>query len=684
MTASDQHRILEALRRNRLGLTLADLFRELRTPRKERARIEGRLRELEGQGLIRRVKTRYLLPLESDVARGRFTTRGRGYGFVVVEGRPGEDVYVPARLAKGAVGGDEVEVVFKEQGRTGRPEGRVVRILRKEKKQLLGIFGERGGRPHFTPFDAAGPEEVPLQSLKGLYPKPGMIVSVDRTGLSLADVLGFPDEAGVDAHVVARRYELSESFTPEAEAEAETAASRADDEADGRADFRDWTTFTIDGETAQDFDDAVSLRALPGGRRQLGVHIADVSHYVRPGTTLDGEARERATSVYFPGLTLPMLPERLSNDVCSLRPRVDRRAFSVLMEIDAEGRVIRSEFTPSVIRTAERLTYTAVFAVFQGDEAERRRLAAVVPDLLEMRALADQMRRRRLEAGSLDFDLVEPELVYSEGRLTGVAGFTPNEAHKLIEEFMVAANVAVAARLGSRGLPALFRVHEAPDEDDLEKLAGVLAHFGIVLPKPDQVRSADLQAVLRAAEGKPAEAFINTQVLRSLRLAVYAAENTGHYGLAQADYCHFTSPIRRYPDLVVHRALKAALRGGRGEAADLSVLAEHCSERERRADAAERELLEWRIFRLLKEKLGEEMRGVVADIGKAGLIVALEEYLVEGTIAFADLGAEYFTRRSPGVLAGRRSGRKFELGQEIQVIIAAVDPMLRRLTLVPA
>ncbi|MDD8026051.1 MAG: ribonuclease R [Acidobacteriota bacterium] len=680
----DSHRILEALRRNRQGLTPADLFREMKAPRKERARIEGRLRELEGLGLVRRVKTRYLLPLESDVARGRFETTGRGYGFVIAEGRAAEDIYVQARLAKGAGNGDEVEVLFKEKGRTGRPEGRIVRILRKERKSLLGLYVERSGRPHFAAFDSAGAEEIPLQSLNGLFPKPGMIVSVDRTGLALTGVLGFPDDAGVDAHVVARRYDLAEAFPPEVEAEAEAAAARPDDEEIARADFRDWTTFTIDGETAQDFDDAVSVRALPGGRRLLGVHIADVSHYVRPGTVLDDDARERATSVYFPGLTLPMLPERLSNDVCSLRPRLDRRAFSVLLEIDAEGRVVRSEFTPSLIRTSERLTYTAVFSVFQGDPGERERLRAIVPDLLEMRALAELLRRRRLEAGSLDFDLVEPELVYTEGKLTSVEGFVPNEAHKLIEEFMVAANVAVAAYLHRRGIPSLYRVHAEPDESDLDKLREILALFGLVLPRPAQVESRDLQAVLRAAAGKPAEAFINTRVLRSLRLAVYADENIGHYGLAQADYTHFTSPIRRYPDLVVHRVLKAALRGAKQEASGLAILAEHCSERERRADKAEKELVEWRIFRLLKECLGDEFRGLVTDIGRAGLVVALEEFLVEGTIAFADLGGDYFVRRSPAVLAGKRTGLKFELGQEIRVVVAAVDPMLRRLTLVPA
>ncbi|MCX6561760.1 MAG: VacB/RNase II family 3'-5' exoribonuclease, partial [Candidatus Aminicenantes bacterium] len=537
---------------------------------------------------------------------------------------------------------------------------------------------------YFAPFDTAGAEEVAIQSLHGHFPKPGMIVAVDRTGLALTGVLGFPDDPGVDVHVVASRHGLAETFTPAVEAEAEAAAARPDDEGGARADFREWTTFTIDGETAQDFDDAVSIRVLEGGRRLLGVHIADVSHYVRPETDLDREAYDRATSVYFPRKTLPMLPERLSNDVCSLRPRVDRRAFSVLMEVDPDGRVVRSEFTPSLIRTTERLTYDAVFAVFEGDAGERSRLRAIIPDLLAMRELAAILRRRRLEAGSLDFDMIEPELVYSEGRLTGVAGFATNEAHKLIEEFMVSANVAVAGHLARLAVPSIYRIHDKPDEADLEKLAEILAHFGIVLPKPALVRSHDLQAAIRAAAGKPAETFINVQVLRSLRMAVYADENIGHYGLAQTDYTHFTSPIRRYPDLLVHRVLKAVTRGGRLELPEIALQAAHCSARERRADAAEKELTEWRIFRLLKERLGDEFTGVVTDIGRAGLIVALEEFMVEGTVAFADLGGDYFARKSPAVLAGRRTGRKFELGQELRVIVAAVDPMLRRLTLVPA
>ena len=676
-------RILEALRRKRIGLSLQDLFGELRAPRKERGRIEGHLHEMEGRGLVRRVKGRYLLPLESDVVRGRFETRGRGFGFVIPDDGARGDVFVPARFASGAANGDVVEVLVTLKGRAGRPEGRVVRILKKSQKQFLGLYAERYGQPFIVPFDLPSPAELALVSRGGRFPAAGMIIAADRNTMTLTDVFGFPDDPGVDARVVIRRFGLADSFAPEVVEDAETAASRPDDES-GRVDHRDWTTFTIDGEKAQDFDDAVSIRRLPGNRRLLGVHIADVSHYVRPGTALDEEAADRATSVYFPGLTLPMLPERLSNDVCSLRPREDRRAFSVLLEIGAEGEVTRAEFHPSLIRTVERLTYTAVFNVFQGDEDERRRLAAIVPDLLEMRDLAGLLRRRRLAEGSLDFDLVEPELVYAEGRMTGVAGFAQNEAHKLIEEFMVAANEAVAAALQERRIPSLYRVHAAPAEADLDKLREMLAHFGIVLPPAALVTSRDLQAAVRTAEGTRGEKFVNVQILRALRLAVYADENIGHFGLARKNYTHFTSPIRRYPDLVVHRILKSALRGGGAAPSDLAATAAHSSERERRADDAERDLVEWRIFRFLKNRLGETFNGVVTDINRAGLVVALDEFFVEGVVAFADLGGDYFARRSPAVLAGRRTGKKFELGQAMSVTLAAVDPLLRRMTLVPA
>jgi ribonuclease R len=330
------------------------------------------------------------------------------------------------------------------------------------------------------------------------------------------------------------------------------------------------------------------------------------------------------------------------------------------------------------------MTYTSVFKIFQGDATERRRYKTLVPEFLLMRELAETLRARREEQGSLNFDLLEPELVYQGGRLQSVAAFEANEAHHLIEEFMVAANEAVAGYLSRAGRPSLYRVHPPPGRADLEELRDFLDYFGITLPKPEQTTSRDLQRILKQVEGKAEEKIIQQHVLRALRLAVYAAENTGHYGLAKEDYTHFTSPIRRYPDLIVHRVLRAELGEGEEKLAGLPELAIHCSERERKADEAEKELVEWRIFRLLKEKLGEELSGLVVDMNKAGVVVELEDFFVHGLIPFADLGGDYFYRKSKQLLVGRRSGRRFTVGQRITVVLAAVDPQLRRMTLVLA
>ncbi|MCX6564607.1 MAG: ribonuclease R [Candidatus Aminicenantes bacterium] len=679
----EEQRILELLRRNRQGLTLQHIFKELRVTRKERAKLEGRLIDLENKKLIRRVKNRYLLPVQSDLLRGRFETSGRGFGFVVPEDRSTADVFVPGRFAKGAMQGDTVEILFAERGLKGKSEGRVVRILKKEKKSIIGLYEERSGAPVLVPFDAPSLEEIRLVSRGGFFPAPGEVIAADRGRLTITEVFGMPDAPGVDTKVVIRKYGLAEEFSGPALAEADEAAGRPVLAA-GRVDHRGWTTFTIDGETAQDFDDAVSVRKLEGGRYLLGVHIADVSHYVEAGSALDRDACARGTSVYFPDLTLPMLPEKLSNDICSLRPREDRLTVSAVMEIDADGSVVHADFHPSIIRTAERLTYTSVFKIFENEADERRKQAALVPDLLIMRDLARLLRGKRVGEGSLDFDLLEPELVYKEGRLASIATFAQNEAHKLIEEFMVAANVAVASFLNRKDVASIYRVHPPPSTADLEKLREILFHFGIALPKPDKIRSADLQRAIREAEGKPGEKYVNVQVLRAMKLAVYSEENLGHYGLAKKEYTHFTSPIRRYPDLAVHRLLKRVLAGLPPAAEPLAAVALHASGQERKAAGAEQDLVEWRIFRFLKEKLGEEFTGIVVDITRAGLAVELNDYFVKGVVSYEDLGGDYFQERTRGVLSGRRSGKTFEVGQSLHVILAAVDPVLRRMSLVPA
>jgi len=683
MSSSVDERILDLLRRKRQGLNLQNIFKELKVQRKERAKVEAGLKRLEGQGLIRLVKNRFLLPVQTDLIRGTFVTTGRGFGFVTPEGRSGEDIFVPGRFAKNAIQGDVVEVLFKEKGKKGKPEGRVVRILKKEKKRIIGLYGERFGQPYLVPFDTPFSAEIPLASRGRFFPGPGTLVAADRSSLALVEIFGMPDDPGVDTKVIIQKYGLAVEFSKETLAEAEeVSVKRAALDNGQRLDCRGWTTFTIDGENAQDFDDAVSIRKLENGNFLLGVHIADVSHYVEAGGALDREAFARGTSVYLPDVTLPMLPEKLSNDVCSLRPRQDRLTFSVLLEIEKSGRIKNAEFRPSIIRTAERLTYTTVFKVFEGDRAETAKVGHVVPDLLLMRELAGRLRKIRVAEGSLDFDLLEPELIYKEGRLHSIATFAQNEAHKVIEEFMVAANVAVASFLNRRSFPSLYRVHPRPAVSDLEKLKETLAHFNILLPKPEKIESKDLQRAIAEAEGKPEEKFVNVQVLRALRLALYSEENQGHYGLAKEEYTHFTSPIRRYPDLVVHRILKEAFRGKSLKGPSLAGTALHSSEQERKADDAEKDLIEWRIYRFLKGKLGEEFTGIVVDIGKAGLIVELDDYFVQGLLAYADLGGDYYWKKSRGVLSGKRTGQTFELGQALRVILVAIDPVLRRMTFI--
>jgi len=679
---TDEARILDLLRRNPQGLKLPEIFKELRVDRKSRAKIEDRLSGLVHRKLARRVRDRWLLPLQADLLKGRFQTSGRGFGFVVPESGEGKDVYIPARFAAGAMNGDLVEIMVHPPGRGGRLDGKVVRIVKKASKKLLGTFGERFGQPFFIPFEAPSAEEIPIVSRGSFFPAAGEIIAVDRAESKIVEVLGRPDDPGVDARIIIRKYGLASEFPEAASAEAEKAAAVPPaGEYPGRADYRGWRTFTIDGETAQDFDDAVSIARREGGGWRLGVHIADVSEYVRPGSALEAEAFARGTSVYFPGLTLPMLPEALSNNLCSLRPRVDRLTVSVVCDFDADGERVGTAFHSSVIRTVERMTYTSVFKILNNDPAERAAYPDLVPDLLEMKELAGILRRRRMAGGSLDFDLIEPELVYQEGKIAAVEGFAPNEAHKLIEEFMVMANVAVAEYLRLRGVPSLHRFHENPDPDNLDELRDVLALFSIVLP-PGRLTSRDLQAAIRKAEGTPIEKFVNIRILRSLRLAEYSAESSGHYGLGLMDYTHFTSPIRRYPDLIVHRLLKADLAGRPLRLPGLDAVARHSSEQERKAAAAEKDLVEWRIFRFLKDRLGDVVSGMIIDLSRGGLIVELDEYFVSGLLAFDDLGGDYFAKRSRRALTGKRTGRQYELGQRLDVQIAAVDPLLRRMALV--
>ena len=677
-------RILTLLKKHREGLDLDQILTELGLKRRDRAKLDEEMRKLHAQGDVRLFRGRYRLAEKTGVVKGRFVTARPGFGFVTPEGG-GADIFIPARFAHGALPGDEVTVVVHEQGKFGKPEGRIERILKKKQAALLGVYVERNGLPFLQAFDSPSVDDLPLKHRSRLGPEPGMIVEADRETLTVTRVFGRPDNPGVDARVVIARYGLRAEFPDDVRAE-----SGAFPEVDpatsleGRRDFRDWPTVTIDGDKAQDFDDAVSIRPLEDGGWLLGVHIADVSHYVKPGSPLDREAFERGTSVYFPDLTLPMLPERLSNGLCSLRPREPKLTMSALMEIGRDGRVRKSEFAPSIIQTVHRLTYTSVFQIFEGDAGERARYADVVPALLTMREAAAALRERRLEDGSLDFDLVEPELISENGKLLAVAGAERNEAHRLIEEFMVAANVAVAMAFTVKKRPAIYRVHPAPDVGDLEKLRDMLIHFGIALPDPAKVRSRDLQRVLERAKGLPGEKFVGRQVLRALKIAVYSSKNVGHYGLAKTDYTHFTSPIRRYPDLVVHRLLKSLLCREPAASEDLEPVAVASSERERNAADAEQSLVEWRILRFLKDRLGDEFEGLVVDIVKAGLLVELNDYFVAGLLPFSSRGGDFEPRPAGRRLRPKKRRKSYDLGDSVRVVLVSCDLALRRMSFMPA
>jgi ribonuclease R len=676
--------VFSLLEKNKQGMTLQKIVRALHLKPDKKLLLEKSLKELEDHGAILRAKNRYFVRQRSSLVRAKLISVHSGYGFARPEDDLLEDIFIPARYSGGALQGDFVEVFVRERGPKGKNEGRVVRILERGQEMMMATVKEQHGKLFIVPYDSPSLEEYPLTQAENQAFQDGKIVKVDRNNLAIKEILGFPDDEGVDTQVVIERFGLASDFSEKAMTETrQMPLDIGSGDIEGRKDYRDWVTVTIDGPDAQDFDDAVSIRTTDKGNYILGVHIADVSHYIPEGSSLDEEAFRRGTSVYFPDRTLPMLPEKISNQLCSLRPKEDKLTITVLLEIDRGGTVLRSSFHPSLIRTEERMTYNSVYRIFQGDNDEKHRPRHLVSDLLLMRDLAYALRENRRSVGSLDFDLVEPELVYEEGKLRSVIPFERNEAHRVIEEFMVAANEAVASFLLEKEVSLILRIHPPPAPDDLRKLREVLSHFGILLPDSRNLRAKDLQSALDQAEEIPEKQFVASQVLRSLRWAFYSEENQGHFGLAKKEYTHFTSPIRRYPDLVVHRILKTILSGKRVKPLPLDSVALHCSEQERKADEAERELVEWRIYRLLKTRLGDEFEGIITNISREGLMVELKDFFVAGLVPFVDLAGDYFYKRAERTLVGSRTGHTFTLGKKIKVVLASVDPVYRRIILSP-
>jgi ribonuclease R len=662
--------------------------------------------DLEREGAVVAVRgKRYSLLEFTPYAAGAIRIGRDGFGTIRTEG-DAPDIAIDQRALKGAMDGDVVLVRvdpkegkrLKLRGRT-YAEGEVSRVLKRAHLTVVGRY-HAGDYPFVRPFDDRLDEDILVEAAKSMGARHGEMVNVeidqysDRHSLArgrIAEVLGMIGEPGVDIEVVIRKHRIPFQFPEEVIAEAEAIPEEIDPaEIAGRVDLRGREIVTIDGETAKDFDDAVEVSVLPNGHYLLGVHIADVAHYVTEGSALDREAYERGTSVYFPGRVVPMLPERLSNGICSLNPKVDRLTFSAEIEIDAKGKFVGRKTYKSVIRTRARMTYTDVFAILEGDSPElEERYRDLLPAVRRMHELYQLLAKRRDARGSIDFDLPQGEvLLGSGGEIESIQPSERNTAHRLIEEFMLAANEVVAQQLFFALQPALYRVHHSPDPQRVSDLKEILKEFKVKLRgEPETIRPGELQRVLRDVAGTPEERFLTELVLRTMKRAVYSESCDGHFALALQNYSHFTSPIRRYPDLIVHRMLAELLAGGAAQGerrerleARMPQIALQSSERERRAEEADREVMEWKKVIFMRDKVGMDFSGRVTGVMPFGLFVELEEYFVQGLVPVASIGGDFWNySEKEHRLLGQESGREFRLGDAVIVELRSIDEDRRQL-----
>jgi ribonuclease R len=677
------HRGLEKEQlRRKVDATPEELERAL-----DRLQTEGRAVEMEG---------RWLAPQHTGWAVGVVDLLEEGDALIRPGFRQDPTFFVRRRNLKRAQAGDRVLV--RRLGRKAQawsdlpPEGTVVKILGRREETVVGTLDrDPEGRRWLVPFDPKAPLELSVGDAEDIPENHYVVVEVERstTGRGVrgrvVEVLGDPEVPGVDVLVVLRHHEIPDQFPDEVlEAAGRFPADPRPGDWAGREDLRDRVVITIDGETARDFDDAVSIERLPEGIFRLGVHIADVAHYVREGDPLDLEAYRRGTSVYYPDRAIPMLPEGLSNGLCSLRPNVPRLTMSVFLDIDRDGQILARRFAQTVIQSTRRMTYNEVRRILEESAPEdAAEYGPVLPVLREMHHLMQILNHARKVRGSIDFDLPEGDVVLdTDGVMVGILPESRNVAHRIIEEFMIAANEAVAHELVSQEVPALFRVHAAPTPERLEELEELLATFGLELHGDvENLHPTALQEVLRQVQGKPEEHFVSSVVLRTMQRALYDPECLGHYALASRYYCHFTSPIRRYPDLIVHRQLKAHLRGKAAEVAArtrlperLPVMGDHTSLTERRAEQSERDLLQWKKVRFLADRVGETFRGRITGVQPFGLFVQLDNYYVDGLVPIRSMGDDYYLYEPEAHrLIGANGRRVFRLADPVEVVLQGVS-----------
>jgi len=669
-------------------LLVREVLRLLRLSRDQRQGVKEVVRKLADDGKIVKIRgNRYGLPVKMNLVVGKVKCHPDGYAFVIPEKEGEEDIFVNPRNLREAMHGDRVVARVESIGKKGK-EGSIIRILDRGYHHVVGKFMRGKNYSYMIPENERITQEILIPEGETKRARPNQMVVAEITRYPterlrpegrITQILGYPEDPEVEPQIIIHKYELPHRFSSAVLKEAKSLSLLLlpKDEQD-RLDLREVPTFTIDGEKARDFDDAVSIQKEEDGGMTLYVSISDVSHYVKEATALDEEAYLRGTSVYFPDRAIPMFPPELSNEICCLHPRVDRLTLTVEMKYDARGNQREVRFYPSVIHSRERLTYTIVRKILlEGDAELRERYGDIVPCLEWMAGLSQRLRQKRMERGALDFDLPEPEIILDlQGETEGIIRAERNLAHQIIEEFMIAANEAVAHFLEENGFSSIYRIHDPPRGEAVDEFRRFVSHLGHRMKKNPDDLSKELQRVLFEVRGKPEERVVNDILLRSMKWAKYSANNVGHFGLASKSYTHFTSPIRRFPDLMVHRILKSVLarKRGRETQEDLVRKAEHLSHRERVAMEAEREILDRYRVRFMKDKIGKVFRGVIGGVTAFGFFVELVDIFVEGLVRVTSLYDDYYQYHEKRYcLVGERTHKTFKMGDEVVVRVDRVD-----------
>ncbi|MBR0568643.1 ribonuclease R [Azoarcus sp. L1K30] len=665
-------------------MSFEELARALDITSAELEHFDRRLRAMQRDGqLVRNRRDAYLIPDKAALIRGKIEGHPDGFGFLRRDDG-GADIFIGPKDMREVLHGDRVIVRISGQDRRGRPEGKIVEILERANTRVVGRVLNEHGVLLVVPENKRLAQDI-LVAPGGKKPTPGQVVTVELIEQPtkyaqpigrVVEVLGNYADPGMEIEIALRKHELPYEFSSETKAETRKLPLKVrKKDWVGREDITGLPLVTIDGETARDFDDAVYCEREGRGYRLI-VAIADVSAYVESGSALDKDAYDRGNSVYFPRRVIPMLPEKLSNGLCSLNPQVERLCMVADMSISMTGAIKAYRFYPAVMFSHARLTYTKVAAaLYDKDAAALEEVGELLPHLQTLDKLFRTLLKARAKRGAIDFETTETRMIFDEGgKIERIVPEVRNDAHRLIEECMLAANVCASDFLQARNQAALYRVHEGPTPEKLDKLRGFLGEFGLAIGGGDEPRAKDYAGLLEKVKDRPDAQLLQTVMLRSLRQAVYSPDNLGHFGLAYEAYTHFTSPIRRYPDLLVHRAIKAALRNEAYQPGDWDEIGAHCSSTERRADEATRDVVSWLKCYYMQDRVGEEFSGSVSAVVPFGLFVALDDIFIEGLVHISDLGSDYFhfdeTRHE---LAGERTNARFRLSDRVRVQLVRVD-----------